>query len=178
MLTAPWEQQAGIVLLLQTRRMKADPLHVEAEEPDPVRELRIVFAGSHRFGVFVDEIETISDWRAPTPLPQAPKSVLGIVCIHGRMLTVINVAALLGADDDTAASRLVALRGDEQLAFAIHSVGEAFEVAAADVLPASDDQGPLVLGVVQRGGESIAVLNVRELFPAAIRGRERRRRRF
>jgi len=157
--------------------MKADSLHADAEELNPVRELRIVFAGSRRFGVFVDEIEAITDWRAPTPLPKAPASILGVVCIHGRMLTVLDVALLLGAEG-AAAAKVIALRGDEQLAFAVDRVGEAIEIAAAEVQPAGADQGPLILGIVQRSGEALAVLNVHELFAAAIRGRERRRRRF
>lgn len=157
--------------------MKAEPLHLDAEESNPVRELRIVAAGSHRFGVFVDEIEAVVDWRAPTPLPQAPRSVLGVVCIHGRMLTVIDLAVLLGGDV-SATAKLVALRGEEQLAFGVDRVGEAVEVAATEMRSAAADQGPLFRGVVQRGNEAVAVLNLVELFPAAIRGRERRRRRF
>ena len=157
--------------------MKANSLYVDAEDADQIRELRIVFTGSRRFGVFVDEIEAITDWRTPTPLPHTPKSVLGVVCIHGRMLTVIDVAALLSAADATT-KKLVAIRGDEQLAFAVDRVGEAIEIAAADVKSAAADQGLLFLGVVHQGGEAVAVLNVRELFATAIRGRERRRRRF
>ena len=37
---------------------------------------------------------------------------------------------------------------------------------------------PLVLGVLQREGEEVKILNPKELFPTAIQGRERRRRRF
>jgi hypothetical protein len=37
---------------------------------------------------------------------------------------------------------------------------------------------PLVLGVFHREGAEINILNPRELFPSAIQGRERRRRRF
>jgi chemotaxis signal transduction protein len=159
--------------------MKADPLHVDAQEPDPVRELRIVFAGAHRFGIFADEIEAIADWRTPTPLPQAPKSVLGIVCIHSRMLTVLDVAALLGQSarvGPASPSIIVALRGDEQLALAFDRAGEAVEIAA--VQATGNDQRSLLLDVVGRGGETVAVFNTGELFAAAIRGLERRRRRF
>lgn len=159
--------------------MKANSFYVDADDADPIRrELRVIFTGARHFGVFVDEIETISDWRVPTPLPQAPNSVLGVVCIHGRMRTVIDVLRLLGAEAGATPSKLVALRGEEQLAFAIDRVGEAFEIAAAEVQPAVADQGPLFLGVVHRGSEPLPVLNVRELFATAIRGHERRRRRF
>ncbi len=131
-------------------------------ESDSKRDLRVVFAGSRKLGVFADEIETIANWRTPTPLPHAPKAVFGVVCIHGRMLTVLNVAALMG----------------EQLALAVDRVGENIAVAADELQDPKDDGRSVILGFVDQGDESITVLNVRELFFAAIRGHERRHRRF
>jgi chemotaxis signal transduction protein len=159
--------------------MKADLLQVDGEEPDPVRELRFVYTGARRLAVFADEIEAILDWRTPTPLPQAPKSVLGIVCIHGRMLTVLDVAGLLGESAEIGPKKpaiVIALRGAEQLALAFDRAGETVEIAAASNI--GNNQHSLVVEVVGRGGETVAVLNTGELFAAAIRGRERRRRRF
>ena len=147
-------------------------------ESDSKRDLRVVFAGSRKIGVFADEIEAIVDWRTPTPLPQAPKSVLGVVSIHGRMLTVLDIAALLGDEVGVVASSIVVLRGDEQLALAVDSADDTITIAANELQNTETDERSVILGVVPRGDESIAVLNVGELFPAAIRGHERRRRRF
>jgi chemotaxis signal transduction protein len=150
-------------------------------ESDSKRDLRVVSAGSLKLGVFADEIEAIADWHTPTPLPHAPKAVLGVVCIHGRMLTVLDIAALLGEKVSVAPSSpgcIVALRGDEQLALAVDRAGETIAVAADELQEAKDDELSVILGVVRSGDESITVLNVQELFPAAIRGHERRRRRF
>jgi chemotaxis signal transduction protein len=162
-----------------------------------IRKLQLVRAGASQFGVFADEIATIVAWRQPTPLPQAPKPVLGVVSVQGRMLTVLDLALL--ADGETAHSdsrgeaageapgtaaqkesdafhgHLVALRGDEQLALAVADVGESIEL---DGYAAQPENGKLVLGVLQRDGAQINVLNLKELFPTAIQGRERRRRRF
>jgi purine-binding chemotaxis protein CheW len=151
------------------------------QESDSKRDLKVVFTGSRKLGVFADEIEAVADWRTPTPLPHAPKAVLGVVCIHGRMLTVLNVGPLLGEEVSVASSSpssIVALRGDEQLALAVDRAGETIAVAADELQDTKDDGRSVILGVVRSGGESITVLNVRELFPAAIRGHERRRRRF
>ena len=160
--------------------MKND-LSQDYSEGDPLRELRIVFAGSRKLGIFADAIEAIADWRMPTPLPKAPRSVLGVVCIHGRMLTVLDVAALLNEEVGVAPSSpssIVALRGDEQLALAVDSVGETIAIATDELQAAKSDEGRPILGVVHRGDETVTVLNIGELFAAAIRGRERRRRRF
>jgi purine-binding chemotaxis protein CheW len=158
--------------------MKNDPLPGNAQAETSTCKLKVLFAGSHCLGVFAEEIEAIADWRTPTPLPHAPKAVLGVVSIHGRMLTVLDVAALLGEDLNDAPSSIVALRGDEQLALAVDRAGETIEIAADELRTATGDERSVIRGVVDHGGDSITVLKVGALFAAAIRGRERRRRHF
>lgn len=162
------------------------------------RKVQLVRAGASLFGVFADEIATIVAWRQPTPLPQAPKPVLGVVSIQGRMLTVLDLALLTGAENaqsdsggeasgntlsnvtqkesDAVHGSLVALRGDEQLALAVADVGESIELL--DGFTAPPENSKLLLGVLQRDATQIKILNLKALFPAAIQGRERRRRRF
>jgi purine-binding chemotaxis protein CheW len=146
-----------------------------------VRQLQLLGAGAFQFGIFADDIAIIAGWRKPTPLPQAAESVLGVVSIQGRMLTVLDLAALTGrgtASNKEPAQHLVALRGDEQLALAIDSLGEIIEIAETDLNAKGETETPLFLGVVHRDGVEINVLNLDELFAVAIQGRERRRRRF
>jgi purine-binding chemotaxis protein CheW len=134
-----------------------------------------------QFGIFADEIAAIAAWREPTPLPHAPKSVLGVASIQGRMLTVLDLAALSGrevAPTAAAAQHLIALRGDEQLALAVDGLGETIELADGDFDTRQETGETFVLGVLQREGAEIYILNPKELFPTAIQGHERRRRRF
>ena len=141
------------------------------------RTLQLFSFGEAQFAVFAEEVMAITEWREPAALPHAPASVLGIVSIHGRMLTVLDLSQLLEspqrADRPT---HILALNGDEQLALAIDAPGETFAVAEADFEEALAS-GKLV-SVINRNGDEIKLLNVRELFPTAIQGRERRRRRF
>jgi chemotaxis signal transduction protein len=156
-----------------------------------VRALQLFRAGSLLCGIFGDEIATVAKWREPTPLPQAPKSVKGVVSIHGRMLTVLDLAWLLIGDasssDNTSLEspsredspqHLIALRGDEQLAVAVDELGETIEIGDRDFDGTPETAGTLVVGVIHREGLDIQILNPKELFPTAIQGRERRRRRF
>jgi purine-binding chemotaxis protein CheW len=152
---------------------------VSSEEA--VRTLQLFRTGSVEFGVFADDIAAIAGWRQPTPLPQAPKSVLGVVSIQGRMLTVLDLATLTGgeiASNNAQAQHLIALRGDEQLALAVETLGETIEIAENDLNLKRENGESLVLGVLHRKGTEINILNAGELFQIAIRGRERRRRRF
>jgi purine-binding chemotaxis protein CheW len=138
-------------------------------------------AGSFQFAIFADEIATIVAWREPTPLPKAPKSVLGVVSIQGRMLTVLDLAALRGleaASNETDTKQLIALRGDEQLALAVDALGEPIPLFGSDLDPTPATGDTLLLGVLHREGADLCILNAKELFPSAIQGRERRRRRF
>jgi purine-binding chemotaxis protein CheW len=156
------------------------------------RRLQLVRAGSSQFGIFADEIAAIVVWRQLTPLPHAPKAVLGVVSVQGRMLTVLDLASLSGVEAtqfdepndasgaaaSNALSSLVALRGDEQLALAVAQVDESIVVDNGEFGAQVENAGRLILGVLQRDGARIKILNLRELFPAAIQGRQRRRRRF
>jgi purine-binding chemotaxis protein CheW len=162
---------------IQNQRQSIDGANAEPV----VRTLQLLRAGARQFGIFADDIATIEAWREPTPLPQAPKSVLGVVTIQGRMLTVVDLARLPVGEAPSSrgpAEHLIALRGDEQLALAVDALGEAIEVTDAELDAIGESAATLVLGALHREGAEINILNLKELFPTAIRGRERRRRRF
>jgi purine-binding chemotaxis protein CheW len=164
------------------------PLEERDSEP-AIRTLQLFRAGAYIYGVFADQIATIASWREPTPLPHSPKSVLGIVSLQGRMLTVLDLASLLIPDaassdptltesGEAGAQHLIALRGDEQLALAVQDVNTTIEIRDSDFDEKPETAGAPVVGVLHHDGLNILVLNPNELFPTAIQGRERRRRRF
>jgi chemotaxis signal transduction protein len=147
------------------------------------RTLQLFSSGGTRYAVFAEEVMTITEWREPAVLPHAPASVLGVVSIHGRMLTVLDLSQLLESQRRAISpSHILALTGDEQLALAIDAPGEMIEIGAAnaegDSQQIPDGSGKLISGMIDRNGDEIRILNVKELFPMAIQGRERRRRRF
>ena len=141
------------------------------------RRLHIFSKGPCKFAVSADELSTIVPWRRPTPLPQAPPAVLGVVSIQGRMLTVLDPVVLLkdSTHQNSDANFIVALRGDEQLALA---VDEKDEVSLESVSEKNDEAKGAASGFITHNGETITVLDLRKLFGLAIRGRERRQRRF
>lgn len=142
--------------------------------------MRLFRRGSFDFAVLESDIATVADWREPAPLPRAPESVMGVVGIQGRMLTVLDLAALPGSESSSTAGlpkRIVALRGDEQLALAVDSVEITVEIGT-DGFQLDRENSRLVRGVFEHLGTKIKVLNLKLLFPSAIQGRERRHRRF
>lgn len=148
------------------------------------RKLQLVHAGSSQFAIFADEISAIVTWQEPTPLPHAPSSVLGVVSIQGRMLTVLDLATLPGLEATLSdvprktPGHIVALRGDEQLALGIEVPGEVILFASTESIARQSAVTEPVLGVLQRGGAEIKILNLKGLFPIAIKERQRRQRQF
>ena len=150
---------------------------VNSERLESSRTLQVFSRRGVRFALFTDEIATIAEWRRPTPLPNATPAVAGVVSIQGRMLTVLDPAILLDEPDDESGSPtfLAALRGDEQLALII----DAKEGPLAIHLERQDKQANgATQGFIKHQEELIRVLDVKKLFALAIRGRERRQRRF
>jgi chemotaxis signal transduction protein len=101
------------------------------------------------------------------------------------MLTVLDpIAVVTGETLGWPASlpAVIALCGDEQLALAAHSCRDTITIAAEDIQPSGqinhDGFESAVLGVARYAGEEITVLRVNNLFAAAVRRKERRRRRI
>jgi chemotaxis signal transduction protein len=146
-----------------------------------ISRLQTFRAGSLLLGILEDEIATIAQWRQPTPLPHAPPAVLGVVSIQGRMLTVLDPSKLL---DETTNQNgpsqgfIVALRGEEQLALAIDDQAGALEIPASSLERPTGTGSRAVYRVVRHRDRAVNVIEVKELFSIAMRGRERRQRRF
>jgi chemotaxis signal transduction protein len=158
--------------------------------PDPqLHDLVPFTAGERVFAVFANQVEGAAEAKVPAPLPRAPPAVLGVVCVRGRMLTVLDPVALVtgeAASWPDALPNVIALSGDEQLAVAARDRLDTITIAATDIQPPAlrddgdDPQNPneVELGIARYGGEEITVLSVAHLFAAAMRRKERRRRRF
>jgi purine-binding chemotaxis protein CheW len=167
---------------MSTAEPEAEVAPPFADEPQ-LRDLFSFSAGDATFAVFAEDVEATGERSRPAKLPHAPPAVLGIVSVRGRMVTTLDPLALtngLGGDWPAELPCVVALRGDEQLALAADSLGETITIASADIEPnlETGDSSQAIRGIARHGGQEIIVLNTANLFSAAVRRRERRRRRF
>lgn len=142
---------------------------------------RIVQAGGTRFGLYAEDIAVAVPWQQPALLPHAPPAVLGVVSIQGRMLTVLDLKSLTSPESSETGNHensfLIALRGDEQLALAVDTLGEEIQVGNRELQSRAENLA-IVGQVLRIDDEDINILDVKQLFSTAIQGRERRRRRF
>src|SRR2546428_11796775 len=128
--------------------------------PDPqLHDLVPFTAGERVFAVFADQVESTAEGKVPAPLPHAPPAVVGVVCVRGRMLTVLDPVALLTGESATWPKTLpsvIALRGEEQLGLAAESCRDTITVAVADIEtrePEGENLADLILGLVRYSGE-------------------------
>ena len=162
--------------MVETMNNATEETLADSERLECPPALQIFSRGCTRFALFADEIATIVEWRRPTPLPNATPAVLGVVSIQGRMLTVLDPAVLLDEPNEGSGNPtlIAALRGDEQLALIIDAKGEPL----ASQIESQATANGAVLGFIKHQEVLIRVLDVKKLFALAIRGRERRQRRF
>jgi chemotaxis signal transduction protein len=160
-----------------TREM-TDPIGTEPT----MRKLRLFTRGSVEFAILENEVTALESWRAAAPLPNAPDSVLGVVGIQGRMLTVLDLAQIAGAQqgreeaiNQDGQQRILALRGDEQLALIVDAERESVDISDETVRRSMTHE---LLSTINHAGVELKILNPKQLFASAIQGRERRRRRF
>jgi len=142
------------------------------------RQLIVMRTTTRLLGVFADEADSVADGLAPTPLPRAPASVLGVVSVRGRILTVIDPLVLLNEERNAPCPPrfIVALRGDEQLALAVERVERIIEIPTDAIAPLGNAVN-IVRGVVQSEGDLVVVLDPAKLFDVAMQDTERRRQR-
>ena len=155
----------------------------ESSAADPqLHDLLPFTIGSRTYAVFTEQVDGTAEGKPFAPLPRAPDAVIGVVCVRGRMLTVLDPSAILNHETPNWESPLpfvVVLRGDEQLALVAETCRDIITIAAADIEPTDGQaQTDVTLGLVKYAGEEMLILDSRRLFARAVQRRERRRRRF
>jgi len=140
--------------------------------------LGLLYIDSLTLGVFEEQVLAVNESSEPTPLPFSPDAVLGVVCVEGRMFTVLDIGVLLGTAAISARRPfIVALRGDEQFALAADSWQTPVKVRLSDIENIEESSSRLICRIVKLGDRQIPLLETSKLSEV-IQGRERRRRRF
>lgn len=151
-----------------------NPLEFLTVEPEPVagdglerRELLIARRGGRLFGVFATDSAGIVEWKEPTPLPNATPAILGLVCVRGRMFTVIDPNLLLPAEPATPPiGFIILLNGPEQLALGVERVSSIAEILAEEIESEMDDGSPRA-GSWTDGSQRVTILNIARIFVSA-----------
>jgi chemotaxis signal transduction protein len=159
-----------------------NPLELLALEPEPGTpegstdgrercELLIARRGDRLYGVFAVESEGIVEWKEPTPLPKAAPAVLGVVCVRGRMFTVLDPALLeTGGSTGLPTAFIILVKGADQLALGVERVSSIAEIFVDEIELEPDGNGP-VMGVWKDDSQTVTILNTDSIFAAACAAR-------
>jgi len=167
-----------------SEKLLTDLLDATPEDRAQLHDLLPFTIGDQTFAVFTDQIDATAEARPVAALPRAPRAVVGVVCVRGRMLTVLDAAAIMvGSETQWPATLpfVLVLRGDDQLGLVAETCRDTVTISAEDIetTDSSDDSNATVaLGAVTYAGERMIILDAVRLFRQAVQRRERRRRRF
>jgi purine-binding chemotaxis protein CheW len=140
--------------------------------------------GDRTFAVFVDQVDGTAEHKPFAALPRAPHAVIGVVCVRGRMLTVLDPTVVLDPHVPAWESSLpyvIVLRGEEQLAVAAETCQDTITISSVDIEDSpegADTDADIAVGLVRYAGQEMLILDSSRLFSRAVQRRERRRRRF
>jgi purine-binding chemotaxis protein CheW len=106
--------------------------------PKNIKKYVTFYFGDKLCGVAAASVAEVSQPLRITPLPNAPKPLLGISALRGEVVAVINLKRMLGSDEPVVPtkSKLIILHsneGDTQIAFAVDRMHEVLSIAAEDI---------------------------------------------
>jgi purine-binding chemotaxis protein CheW len=137
---------------------------------DGVARLLVFRVGTERFGVPLSDVDEVIDGQSVQRVPDAPPTVLGVTSLRGALLTVYDPRPLLSVDGRVDAALLLFIRGDHRVAVAIDDVFDPTVVAEHELLPmpSGTDNDGIVIGLIRRESNLIAVLDTTAFLDAAM----------
>lgn len=130
-----------------------------------------IFIGDEIFGISVQDTQTIFRVQKVTPIPHAPKDIVGLVNIRGKIVTAVSLRRRLRLDDveifDNALAIGMEHRG-ENFALMVDQVGDVLSLDESMRIPTPPHFDPirasLMSGLYRVNDFLIPVLDVGAVF--------------
>ena len=125
--------------------------------------------GTERFAVALSAVDEVIDAPSVRPMPDSGSVVLGVTTVRGTLVTIYDLRPLLnvaGKADDAA---LLVARDDRRVGLAVGALYETIIAEEGELrsAPGADASDKVLLGVIRRGSELIAILDAAALLDAA-----------
>lgn len=129
--------------------------------------------GAEEYGLPVSTVNSIIRFEEATPVPRAPKSVLGVINLRGRIIPVVDLKMRFSGEPFVAEaqSRIVVAEGASGLVgVAVDAANEVVEFSEDASRPVpegvlSADTARAFTGVVEREGSLVILLDLDEAVP-------------
>jgi purine-binding chemotaxis protein CheW len=129
--------------------------------------------GEEEFGLPIEQVSGIIRYEEPTPVPQAPPSVDGVINLRGRVVPVVNLCRTFAqrAFEPSATSRIIVTESEAgTVGLAVDAANEVARVETDEIKPApetalSAETNEAFAGVVDRGGRLVLLLRLDQVIP-------------
>ena len=153
-------------LLQQRAERVAAPLQEEAGAEHMTA--LVIILHSERYALMLDAITIVYHNVAIVPVPCVPDFVAGIANVRGHLISVLDLAAVLGLEcgkELAEAALVVAEAGDTRIGFRVETIGEVVELSMSQLNPVPNDinlaQPAYLQGLFPDG---TALLNMRAIL--------------
>ena len=133
--------------------------------------------GAERFAVTLSAVDEVVDAPQVRPLPDAADHVMGIAMIRGAPVMVYDPRPLLNVSGPVDDAALLFTRGGTRIGLAVGGVHDTVLVEPSEVRPApgADLSDKVLVGVVRRDRDLIAMLDAARLVAVATGAEESHR---
>jgi purine-binding chemotaxis protein CheW len=136
---------------------------------DGSERLLVFRVGTERFAVRLGAVDEVIDAPALQPLPDAGDTVLGLATLRGELVPIFDPRPLLHVGADVRGAVLLFVRDGRRVGLAIDDVFDAIVVEATDLrsAPGAEAADGILVGVIRRGTDLVALLDADALLDAA-----------
>jgi purine-binding chemotaxis protein CheW len=142
---------------------------------DPGRQYVLFRAGSEEYGLPISRVSSIIRYETITPVPRAPRGVLGVIDLRGRVIPIVDLGRkLFGTQfEPLSRSRIIVTEGsDGPVGLAVDGASEVATFVPEDLMPApagavAPDIADAFEAVVHLGSRLIILLDLDRILPKA-----------
>lgn len=145
---------------------------------DGPERLLVFRIGAERFAVRLASVDEVIDAPPVQPLPDAGDAVLGVTTLRGELVPIFDPGPLLRADAGVHQAVLLFAREGRRVGLAIDDVYDAIAAEEHELrsAPGTEAADGVLVGVIRRAPDLIAVLDADALLDAVTSVNEGERR--
>lgn len=132
-----------------------------------MRKFVVFELGTERYGVSIEQIQSIEYMKAITRVPLTPSYVKGVMNLRGVIMAVLDLRVMfhLPGQEATKDSRiLIVSDGNTEVGWIVDSANNVLEVEESEILPATDEADESISGMIPADDHVIGVLDVPHLL--------------
>jgi purine-binding chemotaxis protein CheW len=141
----------------------------------PGRQYVLFKCGSEEYGLPIERVSSIIRFETVTPVPRAPRAVLGVIDLRGRVIPIVDLGLRLfgTAFDPMPRSRIIVTESSEgAVGLAVDAASEVATFLPDDLMPApagaiAPEIADAFEAVVHLGDRLVILLDLDRILPRA-----------